>query len=82
MDKKEIRAKLQELADENTSKGDYRTGYLQALNDANDVVKLFAIPCVTQRSELLIAFHEFLLKQPLQGMNNTKLLVDMFKSNL
>ena len=42
-----IREKFQELGDNDTNKGDYRNGYLQALNDAIDIVKLFAIPDVS-----------------------------------
>jgi hypothetical protein len=58
-----IREKFQELGDNDTNKGDYRNGYLQALNDAIDIVKLFAIPDVSKQRELLIAYTEYLAQQ-------------------
>jgi hypothetical protein len=58
-----IRKKFQELADENPNKGNYKHGYLQALNDALDVVQLFSMHFVVGRSEQLCDY----CKKPLES---------------
>ena len=50
-------------------------GYNQAIED---VVKIFSIYDVSQRSELLIAFMDFFDKDETNVMQDTKKLVDEF----
>jgi hypothetical protein len=57
-----IREKFQQLADENTNKGNYKHGYLQALNDALEVVKLFSMHPVTTSSKTIDLTEQELIK--------------------